>query len=277
MDEHEDALPDEGTETAGSRLRAAREAAGLGLADIAARTKISERHLAAIEEDRLSELAGRTYAIGFTRAYARAVGADEAWIADAVKDQLDREEEAQPRVHVETFEPGDPARVPPARLAWAAAIGGVIAVLVLLALFWPSFLAPQGSLPSLLAEEKEVARKAPPAPAARPAQPAGAVVFTATEPRVWVKFYDAAGNQLFQKEMGEGERYTVPPGAEGPLLWTARPDALEITIGGKPVAKLSAKPETMKDVPVSAAALAARTRQGAPVSTDSAPDSTVSR
>jgi cytoskeleton protein RodZ len=86
----------------------------------------------------------------------------------------------------------------------------------------------------------------------------GAVVFTATEPRVWVKFYDAAGNQLFQKEMVEGERYALPADAEDPLLWTARADALEITVGGKSVARLSDKPVILKDVPVSREALLAR-------------------
>jgi len=58
--------------------------------------------------------------------------------------------------------------------------------------------------------------------------------------------------------MGEGERYALPGDVDGPLLWTARPDALAITVGGKAVARLSDKPETVKDVPVSAAALLER-------------------
>jgi len=84
------------------------------------------------------------------------------------------------------------------------------------------------------------------------------VVFTALASGVWVKFYDAAGTQLMQKQMAAGERYVVPAGAQGPMVWTARPDALAITVGGKAVPPLSATQTTMKDVPVSAAALLAR-------------------
>ncbi|MDG2001706.1 MAG: DUF4115 domain-containing protein [Novosphingobium sp.] len=249
----------------GTRLRIAREAAGLGLEDIVARTKIAERHLLSIEQDRFSDLAGRTYSVGFSRAYARSVGLDEAEIAEAVRAQLSEHEQANPRAQLETFEPGDPARVPSARLAWAAAIGGVLVVVVLLILFWPSFLSPQADLPDLLADESEVQPvAAAPDAGGPPVQAGSAVVFTATEPRVWVKFTDAAGIQLFQKELASGESYSLPPNVEGPLLWTARPDALAITVGGKSVARLSDKPETVKNVPVSAKVLLARVNASAP-------------
>ena len=73
----------------GARLCAAREAAGLSRADVAARTKIAERHLGAIEEDRFDDLASSTYAVGFARAYARTVGLDEAEIARLVRGRLE--------------------------------------------------------------------------------------------------------------------------------------------------------------------------------------------
>ena len=95
----------------------------------------------------------------------------------------------------------------------------------------------------------------------------GPVVFTALEERVWVKFYDAAGRQLMQKEMARGERYTVPQDAQGPQLWTGRPDALAITVGGRRVPKLAAEERIMRDVPVTAAALLARGRRPAPGAT----------
>ncbi len=230
--------------------------------DVASHTRIAERHLVAIEENRLSDLAGRTYAVGFSRAYARAVGLEEAEIANAVRDQLDLDEQSRPHVQIETFEPGDPARVPSAKLAWSAALLGVLIVGALLYLFWPSFLSPQGRLPDFLKgdTEKPVAGATPSAADATPE----AVVFTATEPRVWVKFYDGAGNQLFQNELAEGERFTLPSDAVDPMLWTARPDALAITVGGKSVPKISETLETVKDVPVSAAALLARTASPAP-------------
>jgi hypothetical protein len=96
------------------------------------------------------------------------------------------------------------------------------------------------------------------------------VVFTALQPGVWVKFYDTAGNQLMQKELAQNESYTVPADKGEVLLWTARPDQLGITIGGQPVAKLSDVQKTMKDVPVSAAALLARGSTPAPAPTAAA-------
>jgi hypothetical protein len=66
-----------------------------------------------------------------------------------------------------------------------------------------------------------------------------------------------------QKEMARGERYVVPADANGPQLWTGRPDALAITIGGRAVPKLAAEEQVMRDVPVSAAALRARARPAA--------------
>jgi cytoskeleton protein RodZ len=55
--------------TAGSLLRAAREAQGLHIAALAASIKVSPRKLEALEGDRYDELAGRT----FTRALAQSV------------------------------------------------------------------------------------------------------------------------------------------------------------------------------------------------------------
>src|SRR3546814_18941887 len=45
----------------GDKLRLAREAAGLTLADVASRTRITQRHLEAIAKSAFSELPGRTY------------------------------------------------------------------------------------------------------------------------------------------------------------------------------------------------------------------------
>lgn len=242
-------------ESAGARLRRAREQAGLTRADIAARTKIAERHLASIEEGNYSALASRAYAIGFARNYARALGLDEKEIAASVRDDFDDMVSATDRRSPPAFEPGDPARVPGSRLAWIAALSALAAILVT-ALIWHNFYTPGATLPDLAAPRPE-APAGPAQPAAAPA-PSGPVVFTATIPAVWVKFYDADGKQLLQKEMAQGESFTVPSDAKGPMLWTARPDALQVTVGGQEVPRISTKQENVKDVPVSAAALLAR-------------------
>jgi hypothetical protein len=128
--------------------------------------------------------------------------------------------------------------------------------------FFRTMFAPAGELPSLLGQNKPAQAPAAaraPAAATQAPNPAGPVVFTAAAPGIWVKFYDARGKTLFEKQLALAESYTVPADAQGPMLWTGRPDALAITVGGKPVAKLADQQQVMKDVPVTAAALIART------------------
>ena len=245
----DDELPQD---TAGRALCRAREAAGLSRAQIAEHTKIPERHLLAIEQDNYAALPARTYAVGFSRTYARALGLDEAEITRMVREELDGAPvDTAPRAA--TFEPGDPARIPSSAFAWLGA-ALVLGVVVACFLYWRSYWFPAAELPPIATETPAAVASAPAAP---PPVAAGQVVFTALEPGVWVKFYDASG-QLLQKELAQGETYAVPANANGPMLWTARPQALGITIDGKPVTKLSQTQATMTDVPVTAAALLAR-------------------
>lgn len=256
-----------GSYSAGSQLRAAREAAGLSRADIASRTKVAERHLLSIEEDRLGDLAARTYAVGFARAYARAVGLDEKVIAAKVREQLDSEVGERPQI-APSFEPGDPARVPTRRLAWIAAAGVVIAVIVLV-VFWSSFLSPEGDLPDLVADKPAetgapAAQASAPPTMAPPPSVQGPVVLTASGDKVWVKITDANGAQVLQKELALGESWTAPSGVAGLQLRTGRPDVLRVSVGGKALAPLSTEPRLISGVSLNAADLLARPA-GAPV------------
>lgn len=269
MTEEQENLSPAGEMSVGNRLRAAREAAGLSRADIAARTRITERHIAAIEADDFGALAGRTYAIGFSRNYAKAVGLDPAAVAEDVRQLTSQADAASEAGMLDDLEPGDPSRVPTRSMAWLA---GVAAFVVVIAGYfaWHTFYVPELGLPSLVRDEpKAVVARAEAAPVASRAD--GPVVFTASEDGIWVKFYDAGGTQLMQKQMAKGETYTVPADANGPQLWTGRPEALAITIGGQPVPPLADRQMTVRDVPVSAAALLARAEPAPlPVSTASA-------
>lgn len=248
------------TDGIGAQLRAAREARGLTLAQVAAETRIPQRHLQTIESGDFAALPARTYAVGFSRTYAKVVGLDEADVADMVRAELDAQEPRE-RNRPATFEPGDPARVPSRGLFWVV----VIAVVLLLAggyFFMRTIFAPAGELPSLVAQEEaeraaEQAEQST-APAGPRTAPLGPVVFTALEDGVWVRFYDGDGMRLMEKQMARGESYTVPAEAEGPQLWTGRPDALAITVGGRQVPKLAEDDTVVRDVPVTAEALLAR-------------------
>jgi cytoskeleton protein RodZ len=250
-------------DSAGMRLRRAREEAKLTVEQIAAETRIPQRHIQTLESGDYARLPSRAYAIGFSRSYAKTVGLDEREITDQVRLELSRASGEQ-RGEGPKYEPGDPARVPSRGLAWLTALAAVL-LLVGGFSFYRSYFAP-GLGPAPLTDSAE--ETAGPATAqaavattttANTAAPAGGeVVFTAIEDGVWVKFYDASGAQLMQKQMASGESYTVPGDAEGPLVWTGRPDALRITVGGRDVPKLAEQQRIMRDVPVTASALLAR-------------------
>lgn len=254
------------------RLRRAREAAGMTVEQLAAETRIPQRHIEAIERAEFDRLPSRTYAIGFSRTYARSVGLDDREVTAQLRSELGETE--QTRAVPQPYEPGDPARVPSRALAWLSALAAVL-LLVGGYAFYRSYWAP-GTGPAPLAQPEPAASSAAGAnPAAAPASAptGGQVAFTSLEDGIWVKFYDASGKQLMQKQMAKGERYLVPADAEGPQVWTGRPDALTITVGGKAVPKLSQDNVVVKDVPVSAEALLARAAAPAASSPTAAPAS----
>ena len=245
----------------GARLRAARLAKGMDLAKMADETRIPQRHLITIEADDFAKLPSRTYALGFSRTFAKKVGEDDNEIVALVREEL-AETSADAGFNTRsTFEPGDPARVPSGRLAWAA---GLAAILLLVGgfLFYTSFFSPGLGPAPLQGEEEQLAQNEDGAADAgaveAAADPNAIVTFTSEMDGTWVKFYDASGERLFEAQMNEGDSYTIPAEADGPQIWTGRPYALSITVGGKQVPKLSLEDEVIKDQGVSAAALAAR-------------------
>ena len=253
-------------ERVGDTLRLAREKAGLEVAQVAAETRIPHRHLLSIEAGEFSQLPSRTYAIGFSRTYARTLGLDDKEIVDRVRYELDEHRGQGPSAPTR-FEPGDPARVPGRGLAWFALLAAVILLGGIYA-FYRSYFAP-GLGPAPLQDESEQvaandAAPARPAASATPAAATGPVVFTSEMDDTWVKFYDKDGTRLFEAQMAKGDTFTVPADAEGPQIWTGRPYALSITVGGKPVPKLSEEDEIVKDVPVTPQALVSRQAATAP-------------
>ena len=241
--------------TVGERLRAAREAQKLELSDIASRTRIPLRHLEAIEQSNFASLPSSTYALGFAKAYARAVGADEVAIGRELRQELgDRPERPVPPP---SYDFSDPSRVPSRGIAFA---GAIIAVLVLIGVgLWYGTDLFRGSAPTetlIPLENTTAADSANPA-APTPAPVTGGQVTLVALDTVWVRVTDASGKRLFEKEMATGERYDVPADADRPRVRTARPDRVQVLLNGSNVAPLGTGVETV-EADVSAAALQAR-------------------
>jgi cytoskeletal protein RodZ len=253
-----DVLREQDQSGAGALLKRAREAQDLSLADIAARTRIPIRQLEVIEAGAFSSLPSRTYAIGFARTYAQALGLSESDITSAVRAELG--DVSEPRTAAaRALEPGDPAKLPSKGLAWAGAIAALLLAAGLFAWFSSYFGAGQGA-PALVAEaEPAIAQRAPATDdGALTAGADGEVVFTALADGIWVRLFDEGGERFLEKTLTKGESFTVPATARDPRINTARPDALGVTIDGKPAAPLAARAIVLASEPVSAAVLLAR-------------------
>ncbi|QGP78958.1 helix-turn-helix domain-containing protein [Sphingobium sp. CAP-1] len=255
--------------TPGAKLRAAREAQGLSIQDVATRTRIAVRQLEAVERDDYAALPGIPYAVGFARAYARAVDMDEVAIAADVRQAVNNSDMGANRY--EMFEPVDPARVPSRTLAWTAAV--IVVLLIAAFTIWRTQLLTPPTGEQIAQEEAKPAavRPAGVAPVAPAVQP---VIFTAVDD-VWLRIYDEAGERLKDGLMKKGESFTLPPAAKGPMILTGRPQALTVTVGGKPIPPLGEADRTIADVPVSAEALLARGT--APVSATPTPAAPAAR
>lgn len=249
---------------AGAMLAEARAAAKLELAEVAARTRIPQRHLAAIEAGDYAKLPSRTYAVGFSRTYARLLGLDERAVAEQVRLDLEAGNPQGLPLRPDRLEPGDPARVPSRRLAWFSALAVIVLTIGAFTFYRTYFSPGLGPAPLTAPTAAKIATPAARGLAATAPAPSGPVIFTSLADGTWVRFYDAAGKRLFEGQMAKGQSFTVPADAQGPQLWTGRPNALAITIGGRPAPMLGNSEVIMKDVPVDAAALLARPAASAP-------------
>lgn len=111
-------------ESVGQDLRAARLRRGDEIAQVSRALKIRKDHLEALEEDRLEDLPGKTYAIGFVRSYARHLGLD----ANAYVERFKREISGRPEEQAQAPAPihQDEQRFPQ---GWRLIAGVVILLL----------------------------------------------------------------------------------------------------------------------------------------------------
>jgi len=227
----------------GEQLRNARENMKLSLEDVASQTRIPRRHLENIEASEWNELPAPTYTIGFAKSYASAVGLDRTAIGEQLREEIGGPRAAQ--TAPEVFEPADPARAMPMWLV----IGAIVAVILVVLLFnWLDnrSLEPSDEAAPAVPATAPLQTSAAPAPAPAPAA-TGPVVLTALQP-VWIRVYQKDGAALFERVLGAGETYRVPPSAAAPLLRTGKPEALRITVGTATAPAVGAPATTISDV-----------------------------
>lgn len=157
-------------ETVGQELRAARLRRGDEIAQVSRALKIRKDHLDALEEDRLEDLPGKTYAIGFVRSYARHLGLDSAQYVERFKQEISGRPEEQAREPAPIHQ-DDSRRLPQ---GWRLIAGMVV---VLLGVGVWHLLAPGGDAnqpvpPAPVLNPPKVAVAPPPQPIIAPEQSA---------------------------------------------------------------------------------------------------------
>src|SRR5690348_9592182 len=248
--------------TVGERLRAAREEKKLSLEDIAAQTRIPQRHLESIENAEWDKLPAPTYTVGFAKSYAGAVGLDRNDIGEQLREEMGGQRFASSQSEV--IEAADPARTMPRWLV-VSAVAAIVVLILVMTLLNRRALEQTGPT---AAAPPPTAAVAPRRPMQQPTAPAGAaqgpVVLTATGP-AWIQVTDQ-GKTLFMGELQPGQTYTVPATATDPLLKAGKPEALRINVGsavappvgppGKVASKVSLKPADLLRGPAQPAAAA---------------------
>lgn len=218
-----------GSATVGEQLRSAREAQGITLEDVAARTRIPTRHLQSLENSDWSRLPAPTYTIGFAKSYAGVVGLERAEIADALRAEMGTG--ALPaRPEAQVFEPADPARMMPRWLVFTALLALVAVAAAFL--FLRDRNLSGGDDPAPVAEQTAATPQqgGPATLTPAPAAASGPVVITANEP-AWIQVSERGGRALFQGELARGQSFEVPATANAPVLRTGRPQSIRIAVG----------------------------------------------
>ena len=232
----------------GERLRRAREARAMSLDDVATQTRIPMRHLQHIELGEWDALPAPTYAIGFTRNFANAVGLDGPAVANELRDEIGGPRRRAPAA--EYYEPADPARVPPKSLV-------IVVIVIIFALggaylLWRNTLgadsgAAQGPVAEIPVENGQAAPEN--GQSAVPQSLAGQTVTLTAIDGVWLRITDGEGGpSLFTGILQTGQTFTVPATAAHPVLRTGRPQVLRASAGGRDLGLIGPTERTVINV-----------------------------
>jgi len=247
----------------GDRLRREREMRGITLNEITESTKISRRHLEALEGEHFDQLPGGVFNKGFVRAYARFLGLDEDQaVADysaASNEQPEPEDKFPLEIHEQPKRELNPRR---SHLPLVFAIAALVGVLVGYA-FWlksrphtnesaagsaqpaPTAAAttePPAKIPAPtpVAESAAPAREA--ATAASPSQPAQAapekpvkpekvfVILVKAKEDSWVSIV-ADGKSVMERVLSADKKKKIKAG-KTLVLRTGNAGGIEVTFNG---------------------------------------------
>jgi hypothetical protein len=228
----------------GSALRAARERRGLGLGEVERKTRIRERYLAALEEERFELLPARAYAKGFLRVYADFLGLDGRLIVEEFNARFPETEQPElaPRPVEATLARAGGRRVSGLLVAGlAVALFGVLAWRFAAGEHKPVLPA---SSPIRTRSSQTVAAPTPHPPGHAAARPAHLMLRARGPCWLSIRAGSAVGPLLYEATLEAGGilRYTLAPRRRRLWLRIGAPWNLELSLNGKPATALPSTP-----------------------------------
>ena len=241
----------------GETLAAARQQAGLTVAQVSQQTRIRETIIRAIERDDFSSCGGDFYARGHIRSIASAVGTDPVPLIR----EYDQEHPASGMRAAEIFEPATPIKIREPR---PFGLGKVLIVVLLAVIGFAAYHLVStggGSHPSAATSGTTRPTASPKASATvspvvhHPVTPMAVIKVTATQD-CWIGFTSTSGRQLYQGTILAGHSKT----------WRTK-QAVSMVIGNPPgiVLTVNGRAETMS--PVYPLTLSINPKSKTPVST----------
>ena len=241
----------------GETLAAARQQAGLTVAQVSQQTRIRETIIRAIERDDFSSCGGDFYARGHIRSIASAVGTDPVPLIR----EYDHEHPASGMRAAEIFEPATPIKIREPR---PFGLGKVLIVVLLAVIGFAAYHLVStggGSHPSAATSGTTRPTVSPTASATvspvvhHPVTPMAVIKVTATQD-CWIGFTSTSGRQLYQGTILAGHSKT----------WRTK-QAVSMVIGNPPgiVLTVNGRAETMS--PVYPLTLSINPKSKTPVST----------
>jgi cytoskeletal protein RodZ len=247
----------------GDSLREARTRRGFTPADVHKAIRIRERYLTALEEERWDMLPGEAYTKGFLRTYAEYLGLNGQLYIDEYNARIARHDEEGPQFvpHPQVEGGRGVGRGVLVALAAVLVVGAAVAGLAAWRLGGSSTSPPpagRGSgTGSVAASAPSQPKPAAHHPATTPQTTAATgPVFTsisAVDGRCWllVRSGGPNGAVLFEGvlEQGQSKRFRLQP-----RIWVRMgvPNALRITLAGKPVTGLPSTPSNLLLTPAGA-------------------------
>ncbi len=239
----------------GVQLKAAREAQGMSIMDVADVLRFSPRQIELLENDNYAELPGATVVRGFVRGYAKLLKLDSTPLLAALTPEVPPSApEVRPPSNMGEAE--QEKRLS-AALPWPTLVAGTVILLAIgLVIFFiqssanspqPTTAAPttdSRTEPPTSLTAPVAATVATPTPAGEAVLPPATALQFDFDDRSWVEVRDATQKVVFVGEFPKGTKQLVQ--GQAPFqLWIGKAPAVRVAFGDRVI---DLKPHTVQDV-----------------------------